>query len=144
MTGFGEALRFERERRGISLHALSAETKVQPRHFLALEQDAFGELPGGVFRRGILRAYLHALEVEEQEWVPRFDQCLVEYSLAGSMHEGSNRDTWMEFAENVQRNRSGNRRKRDWRWSGIAIMLAVIALSCWALWHFDLHALVGR
>jgi len=69
---------------------------------------------------------------------------LVEYSLAGSMQEGSNRDTWMEFAENVQRNRSGNRRKRDWRWPGIAIMLAVIALSCWALWHFDLHALVGR
>lgn len=87
MTGFGEALRFERERRGISLHALSAETKVQPRHFLALEQDAFGELPGGVFRRGILRAYLHALELEEQEWVPRFDQCFGGV-LTGGQHAG--------------------------------------------------------
>ena len=64
MTGFGEALRLERERRGISLEALSAETKVRRRHFLALEQDEFGELPGGIFRRGILRAYLHALELE--------------------------------------------------------------------------------
>ena len=140
MTGFGEALRLERERRGISLEALSAETKVQSRHFLALEQDAFGELPGGIFRRGILRAYLHALELEEREWVPRFDQYLEEYSLKA----GPNGDAWVEFAENVRRNRSGNHRQVDWRWLGLTIMLGVIALGGWALWHFDLHILLGR
>jgi cytoskeletal protein RodZ len=107
MADFGQELRAERERRGVSVERLCAETKVNARHFVALEVGDYLTLPGGVFRRGIVRAYLQALGLDEEEWLPRFQASIDAY--AGSSKTGleTNADAWVEFAENVRKSRPG-------------------------------------
>ncbi len=57
MESFGEALKRERETRGISLREIAVATKINIRFLEALEQDRFDTLPGGIFNRGFIRAY---------------------------------------------------------------------------------------
>jgi cytoskeletal protein RodZ len=144
MPGFGEQLRQEREGRGISLAAMSAETKVQARYFEALERDELQELPGGVFRKGILRAYLGALGLDEGLWMQRFDQLLAEQARRRGEDPGSQEEAWVTFATNVKRNRIPQRSNSHWRWAGVAALLAVIVAGGWALWVLELRRLVAK
>jgi cytoskeleton protein RodZ len=139
MERFCDELRFERERRQISIETICETTKVSLRHLLALEAGNYGELPGGVFRKGIVRSYLRALELEEMPWLQRFEDSLRE---SGAMSE--NNEDWAEFAENVRRNRSGSRSETNTRWMGVALMVMAVILLAWCVWRFALHGrLVG-
>ena len=57
MSSFGEDLRLERTSRGIALEQITAVTKISQHHLLALEQDRFRQLPGGILSKGIVRGY---------------------------------------------------------------------------------------
>jgi cytoskeleton protein RodZ len=144
MAGFGEELRLEREGRGISLEDLSAETKVQPRYFEALEQGEFHELPGGVFRRGIVRAYLSGLRLEETAWMSRFEASAAEHARRRGENSDADAEAWVTFATNVKRNRSEQRRTTGWRWLGVGALLLVVGSGGWALWVFELRRMLGR
>src|SRR5271170_4821970 len=102
MERFCDELRWERERRKVSLEKISDETKVSSRHLHALEAGEYSELPGGVFRKGIVRSYLAALGLDEVSWIERFEASLRESGTG----DPDARD-WTEFAENVRRNRVG-------------------------------------
>ena len=102
-AAFGAELRSERERRGISLERLCAETKLNPRYLDALEQGNFKALPGGVFRRGVVRAYLSCVGLAEQIWMPRFDSSFAGEAVTSDA--SGNDDAWATFAVNVKRNR---------------------------------------
>lgn len=134
MERFGDELRLERERRQITLETICAVTKVSVRHLEALEDGKFTELPGGVFRKGIVRSYLSAVGLEEESWLERFDATLrVSGTEAGEVD-------WSEFAENVRRNRAGSARTQlDGRWIGVAVMIAVLVVLGWGVWRFILH-----
>jgi cytoskeleton protein RodZ len=125
---FGTELREERERRGVDLSAIAERTKVAERYLRALEEDNHGQLPGGIFNKGIVRGYCQQLELDEQEWLDRFN---------ASFEPVVAEPDWDTFAENVKRNRqiAGASRRRWW---GVALMvLALIALG-WVAWHFVL------
>ncbi len=141
MGVFGDQLRVERENRGFSLAALSAQTKVNSRHLEALEAGHFHELPGGVFRRGILRAYLNALGLEESDWLPRFEASVAENARKRGLQAEPEEDAWVTFASNVKKNRGGNRRSTTGRWLGVLMLALLLAMAGWALWHFELHKL---
>jgi len=135
MERFCDELRLERERRQITLDKICAVTKVSPRHIKALEAGDYAELPGGVFRRGIVRSYLSVLGLEESTWLERFEASLRESGL-----EDHTSDDWVEFAENVRRNRgsmSGTSTRP--RWVGVAAMVAMLAALGWSVWRFVLH-----
>ena len=134
MKSFCDDLRRERERRQISIERICEETKVSSRHLLALEAGEYGTLPGGVFRKGIVRSYLSAVGLEEAPWIERFEVSLRE-SGTGSLEV----DDWAEFAENVRRNRAGSESKSNKRWMGVAMMLASLAALGWSVWRFALH-----
>ena len=138
MSGFGEELRLEREGRGVSLEWLCAETKVQPRHFSALERGEFHELPGGVFRKGIVRAYLHALSLEEEAWMPKFDASFAAHAAARGEQGVPAEEAWVEFASNVKKNRVGTRQRNGLRWLGVFVMLVILATAGWAVWEYVL------
>src|ERR1700677_947046 len=106
MERFCDELRWERERRKVSIETICEETKVSSRHLLALEAGEYGELPGGVFRKGIVRSYLAALGLDEALWIERFEASLRE---SGAVSADGN--DWIEFAENVRRNRIGSSSK---------------------------------
>jgi len=137
MERFGDELRVERERKQVTLETICAITKVSIRHLEALESGKHGELPGGVFRKGIVRSYLGAVGLDEGTWLQRFEMTLRE---SGSV--ASNNDDWVEFAENVRRNRSTISHATRARWMGVAVMVTMLVVLGWGLWRFVLHGRV--
>src|SRR5271154_6467167 len=134
MERFCDELRWERERRKVSIEKISAETKVSSRHLHALEAGEYGELPGGVFRKGIVRSYLAALGLDEVPWIERF-----EASLRESGADSGEGTDWAEFAENVRRNRVGTESRNGMRWVGVGMMRLSLAALGWSVWKFALH-----
>jgi cytoskeletal protein RodZ len=135
MERFCDELRWEREQRKVSIEAICEQTKVSPRHLRALEAGDYSELPGGVFRKGIVRSYLAALGLEESAWLHRFEASLREHGGA----EATEVEDWAEFAENVRRNRGGDKSRTGLRWMGVAMMLAALVALGWCVWRFVLH-----
>ncbi len=135
MERFCDELRLERERRQVTLEAICAITKVSSRHLLALEAGRYEDLPGGVFRKGIVRSYISALGLEESPWLERFETSLQE---SGADKPGD--EDWVEFAENVRRNRGGSMESATGtRWVGVAAMVVTLIVLGWSVWKFVLH-----
>ena len=72
---FGESLKRERELRGVTLEEISAATRIATRFLKAIENEAWDQLPGGVFNRGFVRAVSRYLGLDEENTV-------AEYTLA--------------------------------------------------------------
>ena len=121
MGSFGEDLRKERLARGIELEDITAVTKISQRHLIALEQERFRLLPGGILSKGIVRGYAGALGLDPQDWTERF---LEAYSASGQMSDDDR--GWTTFASNVGKARILRREAVEvrLRWLG-AILLAV-------------------
>jgi cytoskeletal protein RodZ len=54
---FGGRMRRLREARGVTLRDISSATNISVAQLEALERNDMKRLPGGIFRRGIVRAY---------------------------------------------------------------------------------------
>src|SRR5262245_31946189 len=63
-AALGALLRSSRERRGMSLQQIAAETRIPLRHLQALEGDDFKIVPAGIYRRAEIRAYARALHFD--------------------------------------------------------------------------------
>ena len=134
MERFCDELRGERERRKISIETICEVTKISSRHVRALEAGEYNELPGGVFRKGIVRSYLKVLNLDENPWIERFEATMREHGTSEPDEED-----WAEFAENVRRNRGGSEPANKLRWMGVVMMLAMLAALGWSVWKFVLH-----
>ena len=82
MGNFGEDLRRERLARGMALEEITAITKISRRHLVALEEERFGLLPGGILSKGIVRGYAGAVGLDQKDWTERF---LEAYMASGEM-----------------------------------------------------------
>src|SRR5258708_13995003 len=98
MERFCDELRWERERRKVSIETICEVTKVSSRHVLALEAGEYAQLPGGVFRKGIVRSYLKLLGLDEVPWIERFEASLRESGAAASADAD-----WVAVARQVRR-----------------------------------------
>ena len=74
MSSIGDQLRRERQRRGLKLEHVAAETKIGLHLLEAMEADQFDRLPGGVFTRSFLRQYAHSLGLDQEEIVAALKQ----------------------------------------------------------------------
>lgn len=67
-----------REQRGITLHEIAGTTKLSVRTLEALERNDVSRLPGGIFSRGLVRAYAEQIgadpDVTVQEFITRFPE----------------------------------------------------------------------
>ena len=135
MERFCDELRVEREQRKVSIETICAVTKVSKRYLQALEAGDYDELPGGVFRKGILRSYLGVLGLEEAPWLERFEASL---ALSGEK-TATTAAEWAQFAENVRRTRAQSRALTGKRWLGVAGMFALLALFGWLVWTLVGH-----
>jgi cytoskeleton protein RodZ len=66
MGTFGDTLRQEREFRGITLDAITRDTKISNHHLVALEQEHFNQLPGGVFNKSMVREYARVVGLDQE------------------------------------------------------------------------------
>jgi cytoskeleton protein RodZ len=133
MGKFGDTLRQEREFRGITLDAITRVTKISNRHLVALEQEHFEVLPGGVFNKSMVREYARVVGLDQEEWVGRY---LSAHQSTGGL---SDEDGWMRFAENASKAREsggGNRPDQRLRWTGIGILLLLVAGLSWFVWSY--------
>ena len=67
MGDVGAILRDERERLGIGIDQIEAETHIRAKYLLALEEDRFDVLPGPAYVRAFLRGYAEQLGLDPQE-----------------------------------------------------------------------------
>ena len=78
MDDFGGKLRQARERRGISLRQVSANTKIAAGALEALERNDISKLPGGIFSRSFVRSYAVEVGLDPDgtvnEFLERFNQ----------------------------------------------------------------------
>lgn len=66
MQGIGEILKNTREAKGISLEEVSEATKIRRKYLEAIEREEFQSLPGEVYARGFVTAYLKYLNIKER------------------------------------------------------------------------------
>jgi cytoskeletal protein RodZ len=126
MGNFGEDLRMERLSRGIALEQITAVTKISQRHLVALEQERFRLLPGGILSKGIVRGYAGAIGLDQHQWTERF---LKAYRASGQL---TDEDTdWAAFASNVGKARIQRRDALEirLRWIGAILLLLVVAAA---------------
>lgn len=69
VQSFGERLRKEREKQGVTLDEVCVSTKVAVRFLEAIEAEKFDKLPGGIFNKGFVRAYAQHLGINDDEAV---------------------------------------------------------------------------
>jgi len=70
----GARLRYERERRQISLHSIAERTKIGLGLLQALERDDVSRWPGGIFRKSFVRSYAEAIGLNADEIVREFTE----------------------------------------------------------------------
>jgi cytoskeleton protein RodZ len=133
MGQFGQELRSEREARGVALENITGITKISSRHLVALEQENFSALPGGVLNKGIVRGYARACGMDEDAWVDRY---LAAYHQSGQIKDDD--QAWINFAENIGKSRKGDETEPDTRlrWAGVAALLLLLAFFTWYVVHF--------
>lgn len=134
MGTFGEDLRTERLSRGIALEDITAVTKISQRHLLALEQEHFRLLPGGILNKGIVRGYANALGLDQEDWTRRFLQA---YSASGQMLDEER--NWAAFASNVGKSRLIRHEEHEirLRWVGaLLLLIAVAAVTFFAFRYY--------
>ena len=125
MGSFGEDLRMERLSRGIALEDITAVTKISQRHLLALEQERFRLLPGGILSKGIVRGYTSAVGLNQEAWTTRFLQ-------ASNVAEAdTNADGWTAFAANVGKARIQHHDSIEirLRWAGAILLLLLVGAA---------------
>lgn len=73
MIALGTSLREARERRGVDLEEIEAETRIRAEQLLALEAERFDKLPARVYARAFLREYAEFLGLDSDQFVAEFD-----------------------------------------------------------------------
>jgi transcriptional regulator with XRE-family HTH domain len=69
---FGDRVRRQRERRGVSLETIARATKVPASLYAGLERGDCSRWPGGVYSRAYIRAYAEAIGLDPDEAVEDF------------------------------------------------------------------------
>jgi cytoskeleton protein RodZ len=138
MGKFGDDLRTERLSRGIALEDITAVTKISRHHLVALEQESFRLLPGGILSKGIVRGYAGAVGLDQHDWTERF---LRASNAAG--HTIDDDSGWTAFAFNVGRARVLRHDAAEirLRWVGaILLLVAVSAAAYLSVRYYGLRA----
>jgi transcriptional regulator with XRE-family HTH domain len=69
---FGRRLRDQRERHGVSLETIAANTKINASLLAALERGDVSAWPSGIFRRAFVREYARAIGVSPEPIIAEF------------------------------------------------------------------------
>lgn len=85
MSSVGEILRSERERQGLDLARVAAQTRISSRYLQAIENDDPGSLPGGFFYRSFVHQYGEFLGVDQESLESGLDRLTPVASAASDL-----------------------------------------------------------
>jgi cytoskeleton protein RodZ len=130
VESFGARLKREREQQGMELEGVAATTKISVRMLQALEEERFGQLPGGIFNKGFVRAYARHLGLDEE-------QAIADYLVAagGPTPSKEPEAVLADLAARAVevRPETTPRRSGDIPWGKLSVLLLVVAVA-FALW----------
>ena len=127
VVSFGERLKKEREKRGLTLEEVSAATKIGVRSLRALEQEKFDLLPGGIFNKGFVRAYAKHLGLDDEVVVADYLEAAGESSPAPTIADPTE-------AQNAQELRDlGSSQPLPWVTMAAIVVVGTLLL---AVWHY--------
>ena len=69
---FASELRHTREQSGVTLRQIADATKLSVRNLTALETNRIDQLPGGIYRRAIVRAYASSVGLDPEKTLRAF------------------------------------------------------------------------
>jgi cytoskeleton protein RodZ len=129
VESFGARLKREREQRKVSLDDIAVSTKIGTRFLLALEEEHFDQLPGGIFNKSFVRAYARHLGIDEA-------QAIADYVAAsGTSLPETKPEEAPELAVLAVRAQETPSNADRIPWGVFAIVLLVVAFG-FALWGF--------
>lgn len=134
MESLGARLKREREKRKITLEEISLSTKIGTRFLVAIEEEHFDQLPGGIFNKGFVKAYARSVGVDEAEAVAEY-----ELATGASLPEvvpegGSGAELPTASVPAFPNDYPGDGASRvPWGWFAIALLIVAF---CFALWGF--------
>jgi cytoskeleton protein RodZ len=124
---FGDSLKREREKRGITLDDVSLSTKIGLRMLRALEEEKFEQLPGGIFNKGFVRAYARHLGIDEE-------QAVADY-LEAAAETAPPVEPVGHVPSPVRHEETGKEAEPGVPWGILAIVLLVLALAL-SVWSY--------
>ncbi|MBI2220011.1 MAG: helix-turn-helix domain-containing protein [Acidobacteria bacterium] len=84
---FGDKLRHQRERRGVSIQAIADATKINRSMLAALEAGDCTRWPGGLYSRAYVRSYASAVGLDPDEVVAEFCEIFSDLAWLGGRPE---------------------------------------------------------
>lgn len=70
----GATLRRAREARGVTLREISDHTRISMRYLEAIEADNYKNLPGGIFNKSFIKAYVRHINFDEREALEAYER----------------------------------------------------------------------
>jgi transcriptional regulator with XRE-family HTH domain len=83
---FGSRLRYQRERRNLSLASIAESTKINQAFLAALERGDIAQWPAGLYRRAFIRAYAATIGLTSESIVLEFVRLFPEPGAAPRAH----------------------------------------------------------
>jgi hypothetical protein len=144
VESLGARLKRERERRKITLDEISLSTKIGTRFLIAIEEEHFDQLPGGIFNKGFVKAYARSVGVDEAEAVAEYELASGA-SLPEAQPEGVHplavpiAATAVPVGED-----SGDGISRiPWEWCAIALLVLAFLFAVWGFHSRERSAMPG-
>jgi cytoskeleton protein RodZ len=139
VESLGPRLKREREQRKITLDEISLSTKISTRFLLAIEEEHFDQLPGGIFNKGFVRAYARSVGVDEA-------QAVADYELASGVNltpetppGGSPVPAVPNLSSLVEDSDSGASRI-PWGWFAVALLIIACGFAVWGFYSRESSA----
>jgi len=129
LESLGARLKKEREQRKITLDEISLSTKIASRFLVAIEEEQFDQLPGGILNKGFVRSYARYLGIDE-------NQAVADYVAAttAAVPESPQGEIPEQKVSEVRQRGSGDPTSGI-PWEMLAVGLLLIAFG-FAVWGF--------
>jgi cytoskeleton protein RodZ len=143
VESLGPRLKREREQRKITLDEISLSTKIATRFLLAIEEEHFDQLPGGIFNKGFVRAYARSVGVDEL-------QAVADYELASGVNlpppetaAGESPVLALPDSTILDQDSGGGASRIPWEWFAVALLIVAVGLAVWGFYSRDRSAKPG-
>jgi cytoskeleton protein RodZ len=132
VESLGARLKREREKRKITLEEISLSTKIGTRFLIAIEEEHFDQLPGGIFNKGFVKAYARAVGVDEAEAVAEYE-LVSGASLPESLPETSPVTAVPAVSTPAFSSEDSDEglSRIPWGWFAVALLILAFGLAVW-------------
>ena len=140
MESLGARLKRERLERKMTLEEISVSTKIGTRFLVAIEEEHFDQLPGGIFNKGFIKAYARSVGVDEAEAVAEYELA-VAATLPESLPVTGEAEVAPsipipEFPLHVEDTDDGGS-GIPWEWFAVALLIVAFFFALWGFHSRD-------